>query len=351
MQNILVTGGCGFIGTDFIRFLLLDSDFDGRIINLDKLTYAGNPDNLADLVQKVPGRYVFIKDDICDAAALDRAFEDYEIDAVCHFAAESHVDRSIVAPDAFIKTNIGGTFNLLEAARRHAKRLNLFHHVSTDEVYGSLGPEGHFTEQTPYRPNSPYSASKAASDHLVRAYNKTYDLPVTISNCSNNYGPYQFPEKLIPLMILNALENKPLPVYGAGKNVRDWLYVEDHCRAVWEIMKRGTRGQTYNIGGRCELTNLDTVQRICDMLDDMVPAGNGNSRRNLITFVKDRPGHDLRYAIDCSKLEKELGWAPRESFETGLRRTIQWYLDNPQWVQRVKSGEYRSWIKLHYPDA
>jgi len=351
MQNILVTGGCGFIGTGFIRFLLLDSDFAGRIINLDKLTYAGNPGNLADLVQKVPGQYIFIKADICDAASLDRAFEDYQIDAVCHFAAESHVDRSIVAPDAFIKTNIEGTFNLLEAARRHAQRLILFHHVSTDEVYGSLGSVGHFTEQSPYRPSSPYAASKAASDHLVRAYNRTYDFPVTLSNCSNNYGPYQFPEKLIPLMVLNALENKPLPVYGEGQNVRDWLYVEDHCRAVWEIMKKGTRGQTYNIGGRCELTNLDTVQRICDLLDEMVPAANGNSRRNLITFVKDRPGHDLRYAIDCSKLETELGWVPRESFETGLRRTIQWYLDNPQWVQRVKSGEYRSWIKLHYPDA
>ena len=351
MQNILVTGGCGFIGTGFIRLLLLDSDFDGRIINLDKLTYAGNPDNLADLVPKVSGRYIFIKADICDAAALDRAFEDYQIDAICHFAAESHVDRSIVAPDAFIKTNIDGTFNLLEAARRHSDRLVLYHHVSTDEVYGSLGPAGHFTEQTPYRPNSPYSASKAASDHLVRAYNKTYDLPVTISNCSNNYGPYQFPEKLIPLMILNALEDKPLPVYGKGQNVRDWLYVEDHCRAVWEIMKRGTRGQTYNIGGRCELANLDTVKLVCDLLDEMVPTANRSSRRNLIAFVKDRPGHDLRYAIDCSKLEKELGWSPRESFETGLRKTIQWYLDNPQWVQRVKSGEYRSWIKLHYSDT
>jgi dTDP-glucose 4,6-dehydratase len=348
MQNILVTGGCGFIGTGFIRLLLLDSDFDGRIINLDKLTYAGNPDNLADLVPKVSGRYIFIKADICDAAALDRAFEDYQIDAVCHFAAESHVDRSIVAPDAFIKTNIDGTFNLLEAARRHSERLVLFHHVSTDEVYGSLGPAGHFTEQTPYRPNSPYSASKAASDHLVRAYNKTYDLPVTISNCSNNYGPYQFPEKLIPLMILNALEDKPLPVYGKGQNVRDWLYVEDHCRAVWEIMKRGTRGQTYNIGGRCELANLDTVKLVCDLLDKMLPAANLSSRRNLIAFVKDRPGHDLRYAIDCSKLEKELGWSPRESFETGLRKTVQWYLDNPQWVERVKSGKYREWIEQHY---
>lgn len=351
MQNILVTGGCGFIGTGFIRQLLLDSDFDGRIINVDKLTYAGNPENLADLAQAAPGRYIFIKADICDADAVAHAFDRYEIDAVCHFAAESHVDRSIVAPDAFIKTNIAGTFNLLEAARRHSNRLVLFHHVSTDEVYGSLGADGFFTEQTPYRPNSPYSASKAASDHLVRAYNQTYALPATISNCSNNYGPYQFPEKLIPLMILNALEDKPLPVYGDGRNIRDWLYVEDHCRAVWEIMKRGTRGQTYNIGGRCEMANLDTVNMLCDLLDEMVPRAGRSSRRDLITFVKDRPGHDLRYAIDCSKLENELGWTPRETFESGLRKTIQWYLDNPLWVQRVKSGEYRSWVRLHYGDS
>ena len=348
MKNILVTGGCGFIGTGFIRYLLLDSDFDGHIINVDKLTYAGNPDNLADLATAEPERYIFVKADICDSDVISRVFDRYEIDAVCHFAAESHVDRSIVAPDAFIKTNITGTFNLLEAARRNSDRLILFHHVSTDEVYGSLGPDGFFTEQTPYRPNSPYSASKAASDHLVRAYSKTYGLPVTISNCSNNYGPYQFPEKLIPLMILNALDYKSLPVYGKGKNVRDWLYVEDHCRAVWEIMKRGSRGQTYNIGGRCELANLDTVHMLCDLLDQMLPGADQSSRRNLITFVKDRPGHDLRYAIDCSKLEKELDWAPRESFETGLKKTIQWYLDHPQWVERVKSGEYLKWVEQHY---
>jgi dTDP-glucose 4,6-dehydratase len=227
-------------------------------------------------------------------------------------------------------------------------RLVLFHHVSTDEVYGSLGPDGFFTEKTSYRPNSPYSASKAASDHLVRAYHKTYALPVTISNCSNNYGPYQFPEKLIPLIILNALEDKPLPVYGDGRNVRDWLYVKDHCRAVWEIMKRGTRGQTYNIGGRCESTNIETVTMVCDLLDEMVPKADRTSRKDLITFVKDRPGHDLRYAIDCSKLEKELGWAPIESFETGLRKTVQWYLNNSQWVHRVKSGEYLDWVRQHY---
>jgi dTDP-glucose 4,6-dehydratase len=279
---------------------------------------------------------------------MTRLFDRYEIDAVCHFAAESHVDRSIAAPDAFIKTNISGTFNLLEVARRNSDRLDLFHHISTDEVYGSLGPDGFFTEQTAYRPNSPYSASKAASDHLVRAYSKTYDLPVTISNCSNNYGPYQFPEKLIPLMILNAIEDKPLPVYGKGKNVRDWLYVEDHCRAVWQIMQKGTRGETYNIGGRCELANIDTVNMLCDLLDERLPRADQSSRRNLIRFVKDRPGHDLRYAIDCSKLENELGWSPLESFETGLNKTIQWYLDNPQWVQNVQNGEYLKWVEEQY---
>ncbi len=348
MENLLVTGGCGFIGTGFIRYLLLDSDYDGRIINVDKLTYAGNPDNLADIEKLNPERYVFIKADICDPKAIDHVFKAYEIDAVCNFAAESHVDRSIVAPDAFIKTNIEGTFNLLEVSRRNSDRLVLFHHVSTDEVYGSLGPDGFFAEKTSYKPNSPYSASKAASDHLVRAYNKTYALPVTLSNCSNNYGPYQFPEKLIPLMILNTLEDKPLPVYGDGSHVRDWLFVKDHCRAVWEIMKGGTRGQTYNIGGRCELANIDTVTMVCDLLDEMAPKTERTSRRDLITFVKDRPGHDLRYAIDCSKLERELGWTPVESFKTGLRKTIQWYLDNSDWVQRVKSGEYQRWMRQQY---
>ena len=285
-----------------------------------------------------------------DGDAITQAFDTYSIDAVCNFAAESHVDRSIVAPDAFIRTNIDGTFNLLEAARQHMEQLVLFHHVSTDEVYGSLGPTGLFTEQTPYRPNSPYSASKAASDHLVRAYSETYGLPVTISNCSNNYGPYQFPEKLIPLMILNALDDKSLPVYGDGRNIRDWLYVNDHCRAVWEIMQNGTRGQTYNIGGRCELANIDTVNMVCDLIDDIQPGKNQTSRRELISFVKDRPGHDLRYAIDCSKLEKELGWQPLESFESGLSKTVQWYLDNPGWVERVKSGDYLKWVEQHYQE-
>ena len=350
MENIMVTGGCGFIGSVFIRHLLLDSDYNGRIINVDKLTYAGNPENLADVAKKFPERYVFIQADICDADAISDAFDTYAIDAVCNFAAESHVDRSIVAPDAFIKTNIGGTFNLLEVARQNLDQLVLFHHVSTDEVYGSLGPSGFFTEQTPYRPNSPYSASKAASDHLVRAYWETYGLPGTLSNCSNNYGPYQFPEKLIPLMILNALEGKALPVYGDGRNIRDWLYVEDHCRAVWEIMKNGTRGQTYNIGGHCELANIDTVNTICDFLDEMQPREDSTSRQDLISFVKDRPGHDLRYAIDCSRLEKELSWVPRESFESGLKKTIQWYLENTQWVERVQSGEYREWIEQQYEE-
>ena len=350
MKNLMITGGCGFIGSVFIRHLLLESDFNGRIINVDKLTYAGNPENLADITGQFPERYIFIKADICDGDAINQAFNTYSIDAVCNFAAESHVDRSIVAPDAFIRTNINGTFNLLEAARQHMEQLVLFHHVSTDEVYGSLGPTGLFTEQTPYRPNSPYSASKAASDHLVRAYSETYGLPVTISNCSNNYGPYQFPEKLIPLMILNALDDKSLPVYGDGRNIRDWLYVNDHCRAVWEIMQNGTRGQTYNIGGRCELANIDTVNMVCDLIDDIQPGKNQTSRRELISFVKDRPGHDLRYAIDCSKLEKELGWQPLESFESGLRKTIQWYLDHPGWVERVKSGDYLKWVEQHYQE-
>jgi dTDP-glucose 4,6-dehydratase len=302
MQNILVTGGCGFIGTNFIRFLLSDSDFSGRIINVDNLTYAGNPENLLGNEDEYPGRYVFVKTDICNPETIDRVFKTYHIDIVCNFAAESHVDRSIVKPHAFIKTNIEGTFNLLEIARRHQQRLILFHHVSTDEVYGSLGPDGYFTENTAYRPSSPYAASKAASDHLVSAYHKTYGMPVTLSNCSNNYGPYQFPEKLIPLMILNALEEKPLPIYGEGRNIRDWLYVEDHCRAIWKIMQNATRGEMFNIGGRCEMANIDTVKMICDLLDEMTPRPDHRSRRDLITFVKDRPGHDFRYATDCSKL-------------------------------------------------
>lgn len=348
MNNILVTGGCGFIGANFIRYLMAQSDFSGRVINADKLTYAGNPENLTDIARAHAQRYCFIQADICDLDAMTGVFEAYEVDTVCHFAAESHVDRSIAAPDAFIHTNVLGTFNLLELSRRFLDRMVLFHHVSTDEVYGDLEGSGHFTESTPYNPSSPYSASKAASDHLVRAYSRTYGIPVTVSNCSNNYGPYQFPEKLIPLMILNAKGRKPLPVYGDGSNIRDWLYVEDHCRAVWEIMKRGRRGETYAIGGRCEMRNLDVVTRICDMMDAIDPQPGAGPRKELITFVKDRPGHDLRYAIDFNKLENELGWVPAESFNTGIEKTIRWYLQNTEWVNRVQSGEYRRWIKEHY---
>jgi dTDP-glucose 4,6-dehydratase len=351
MQNILVTGGCGFIGSNFIRFLLNQTDFTGRVINLDKLTYAANPESLADVAARHSERYRFIRGDICDRDAVRDVFRRFAIDAVCHFAAESHVDRSIAAPDAFIKTNIEGTFRLLEAARERGEGLARFHHVSTDEVYGSLGPEGAFTEESAYRPNSPYSASKAASDHLVRAYGHTYGLPVTISNCSNNYGPYQFPEKLIPLMILNAVEGRPLPVYGQGANVRDWLYVADHCRAVWLIMRAGRPGDVYNVGGRCEMANIDTVTRLCDLIDEILPDADLRPRRKLIRFVKDRPGHDLRYAIDCRKIEAELGWRPLETFESGLRQTIRWYLDNREWMARVQSGEYRQWISQHYGPA
>lgn len=348
MKNILVTGGSGFIGANFIRYLLSETDYSGRIVNMDLLTYAGNPENLSGLDAAASGRYVFIHADICDATAVKNAFETYEIDTICHFAAESHVDRSIVAPDSFINTNILGTFTLLEEARRHKDRLQRFHHVSTDEVYGSLGKEGFFSEETPYDPSSPYSASKAASDHLVRAYHRTYNIPVTISNCSNNYGPYQFPEKLIPLMILNALAGKPLPVYGKGINIRDWLFVRDHCRAVWTIMQNGRSGETYNIGGECEIPNITLVQTLCNILDEMMPPRHNRPRSDLITFVNDRPGHDFRYAIDFTKLKTELHWQPEASFETGIRQTVQWYLDNPDWVAHVQSGEYRKWLTENY---
>jgi len=326
----------------------MESGFSGRVVNVDKLTYAGNPENLSDIAKWFPGRYVFVKADIGDRDTMARIFSDYDIDTVCHFAAESHVDRSIVGPDAFIQTNIVGTFNLLELARDNEDRLELFHHISTDEVFGSLGQDGFFTEETPYKPNSPYSASKAASDHLVRAYHKTYGLPITVSNCSNNYGPFQFPEKLLPLVILNALEGKPLPVYGDGKHVRDWLYVEDHCRAIWAIMKHGTRGETYNVGGNTEMENIAMVEMICDILDSLQGLKDGRPRRDLITFVKDRPGHDRRYAIDCTKLKQALGWTPHESLESGIVKTIQWYLDNQEWVTRVRSGEYKAWMAEHY---
>jgi dTDP-glucose 4,6-dehydratase len=347
-KNLLVTGGCGFIGSNFIRHLLDDNLFSGRVINVDKLTYAGNPENLTDIATRYQSRYVFQKTDICHAVDLENIFARYDIDAVCHFAAESHVDRSIKTPGDFIQTNIVGTFNLLEAAKARGDQFKIFHHVSTDEVYGSLGSEGLFHEDTPYRPNSPYSASKAASDHLVRAYFKTFGLPVTISNCSNNYGPYQFPEKLIPLIVLNALEEKQLPVYGDGKNIRDWLYVQDHCEAIWTIMTSGTRGDTYNVGGRAEIENIVIVEMICDILDETLPARNVESRRKLITFVKDRPGHDRRYAIDFSKLNRELNWSPRESFSTGLRKTISWYLNQKTWVDNIKTGAYKKWLHEQY---
>ncbi|MBW2569180.1 MAG: dTDP-glucose 4,6-dehydratase [Deltaproteobacteria bacterium] len=348
MKNMLVTGGCGFIGSNFIRYMLSESGYKGRIINVDKLTYAGNPENLAGIDKKFPGRYCFVKADICDRPAMQMVFEKFSIDSVCHFAAESHVDRSIAEPDAFIKTNITGTFNLLELVRFYKDKILLFHHISTDEVYGSISDGSYFTEDTPYHPNSPYSASKAASDHLVRAYGTTYGIPVTISNCSNNYGPYQFPEKLIPLIILNAFEGKALPVYGNGLNIRDWLYVKDHCKAVWLIMQNGKRGETYNVGGNCEMRNIDVVKMICDLIEKMMPSPNHPHLQDLITFVKDRPGHDLRYAIDSNKLQRELDWVPAESFETGIKKTIEWYIDNKNWVDRVKSGEYMSWIKRQY---
>jgi len=348
IHNLMVTGGCGFIGSNFVRYLLGETEFTGRIINVDKLTYAGNPENLKGIDEHYPGRYIFHKADIRDADVIGKIFSENAIDAVCHFAAESHVDRSIKRPDSFIHTNIVGTFNLLELARAHAEQFVLFHHVSTDEVYGSLGAHGYFTEETPYRPNSPYSASKAASDHLVRAYHETFGLPTLISNCSNNYGPYQFPEKLIPLMILNAVEGKPLPVYGDGRNVRDWLYVRDHCVAIWKLMQSGTRGEMYNIGGNSEMENIIIVEMVCDILDEMLPAPGGKPRRSLITFVNDRPGHDRRYAIDFSKLHKELNWSPQESFATGIRKTIRWYLDNRTWIDKIRTGEYQTWIKEHY---
>jgi len=352
LSHILVTGGAGFIGGNFVLNWLANASADG-VVNVDKLTYAGNRKTLASL--EGDRRHVFSQTDICDRAALDELLTTYKPRAVVHFAAESHVDRSIHGPGEFIQTNIVGTFTLLEAVRAYWSSLDdagraafRFLHVSTDEVFGSLGAtDPQFAETTPYAPNSPYSASKAASDHLVRAYHHTYGLPVLTTNCSNNYGPYHFPEKLIPLMIANALGGKPLPVYGDGLNVRDWLYVGDHCAAIREVLARGTVGETYNVGGWNEMTNLDVVHTLCDLLDELSPRAAG-SYREQITFVKDRPGHDRRYAIDARKLERELGWKPAETFETGLRKTVQWYLDNQAWVQDVMSGEYRNWVAKQY---
>ncbi len=344
MNTVLVTGGAGFIGSNLVRYLIARGET--RVLNLDKLTYAGNLDSLAQFREHP--NHLFFHGAIENKALVAELLVTYEPGAIINLAAESHVDRSIDGPAAFIETNVVGTFRLLEAARGYWNRLNnekrsgfRFLHVSTDEVYGSLGPTGFFTEETPYAPNSPYSASKAASDHLVRAYHHTYGLPTLITNCSNNYGPYQFPEKLIPLMILNALEGKPLPVYGDGQNIRDWLYVEDHCRALRTVLEKGRPGESYNIGGNNEKTNLEVVQTLCDLLDKLCPIKDGNSYRQQITFVKDRPGHDRRYAIDASKIKRELGWVPQETFETGLRKTVQWYLDNQAWWQRVRDGSYR----------
>jgi dTDP-glucose 4,6-dehydratase len=348
MKNLLVTGGAGFIGANFIRYLLEESDYEGRILNVDKLSYAGNLENLSGIPEKFGDRYQFFQLDINDGEALEKIFSDWEVDCVCHFAAESHVDRSILAPETFIQTNVLGSFRLLELARKFKDQLKLFHHVSTDEVYGSLGAKGLFREDSPYHPNSPYSASKAASDHLVRAYHHTYGIPVTLSNCSNNYGPYQFPEKLIPLVVLNCLEEKPLPIYGDGKNIRDWLYVEDHARAIWTIMQDGEKGETYNIGGRGEKNNLQVVRMICELMDRLHPRNSGKSYEDLITFVPDRLGHDRRYAMDFSKLQQELDWEPEESFETGLEKTLHWYLNNLPWVRRIQSGAYREWIQQQY---
>ncbi|MDD4223967.1 MAG: dTDP-glucose 4,6-dehydratase [Candidatus Cloacimonetes bacterium] len=348
MNRIIVTGGAGFIGANYIHHLFENPDFRGSVLNLDKLTYAGNPDSLTDIEEAFPQRYSFVKADICDAEAVARAFREFQPDTVVNFAAESHVDRSIDGPLEFINTNVLGTAVLLDTALRHwrgldapAKEAFRFHHVSTDEVFGSLGDEGMFTESTSYDPSSPYSASKAGSDHLVRAWHRTFGLPVLISNCSNNYGGYQFPEKLIPLMILNCLEHKPLPVYGQGLNVRDWLYVRDHCDAINTIIRSGKPGETYNIGGHNEMKNIDIVTTICGLLDELSPSGKLGSYTELITYVADRPGHDLRYAIDASKIQSELGWVPQETFATGIRKTVLWYLENKTWWRNIQSKKYQ----------
>lgn len=344
MKTILITGGAGFIGSNLVKYFLTLKNY--RIINLDKLTYAGNILSLASVMDNP--NHIFVQGDICNRNLITSLLSKHQPDGIINLAAESHVDRSIDGPSDFIQTNIVGTFELLEAARFYWHQLDTikkenfrFLHVSTDEVYGSLGPEGYFTEESPYTPNSPYSASKAASDHLVRAYFFTYGLPVLTTNCSNNYGPYQFPEKLIPLMILNAISGKTLPVYGDGQNIRDWLYVEDHCAALVTVLEKGRPGEVYNIGGNNEKTNLEVVNRICDILDQLCPRNDKESYRKKIKFVKDRPGHDRRYAIDAGKIKRELGWTPVETFETGLRKTVQWYLTNQQWCRRVMDGSYR----------
>lgn len=364
LTNILVTGGAGFIGSNFIHFMFSnESNFKGKIINVDCLTYAGNLESLAEIEDKYGNaclpdqrRYFFEKVDICDRDSIEAILKKYNIDTIVHFAAESHVDRSILGPEAFVKTNVMGTFNLLDCARNYWKNPDgsirddvLFHHISTDEVYGSLGETGYFTELTPYDPRSPYSSSKASSDHLVMAYSHTYNLPITLSNCTNNYGPYQFPEKLLPLMIMNIKNGKDLPVYGDGKNIRDWVYVEDHNRAVWLIMNKGKTGQKYNIGGENEWENLTLLKKLIELTSKEL-SKDCEEVKKTIRFVKDRPGHDRRYAIDCSKIKNELGWQRKVTFEEGLLNTVKWYLSHDQWINHILSGEYTKWIENNYGD-
>lgn len=354
MQNVLITGGAGFIGSNFVRFLLT-AEPDVHIVNLDALTYAGSLENLTDLPD--PQRHTFVQGDICDRALVDRLLSNHDIDTVVHFAAESHVDRSILGPEQFIQTNVIGTFTLLEAVRTfwpiqpsvYPDSVR-FHHISTDEVFGTLAPDDPpFAETTPYAPNSPYAASKAASDHLVRSYGHTYGLPVTITNCSNNYGPYQFPEKLIPLMITNALGGRPLPIYGDGQQIRDWLFVEDHCEAIWLTIRKGTPGETYNIGGDNQPANLTVVRTICEILDELAPDSPYAPHADLIQYVTDRPGHDRRYAMEISKVKRELDWEPKETLHSGLMKTVQWYLDHPEWLDAIRvQTDYQGWMKQNY---
>ena len=365
LKNILVTGGAGFIGSNFIHYLFglssakgnlfNDADFSGNVVNVDCLTYAGNLESLKDVEEKFSGkRYFFEKVDICNRPEIERILKQYDIDTIIHFAAESHVDRSILEPETFIKTNVMGTFTLLDAARSFWKKPDgtfrddvLFHHISTDEVYGSLGETGYFTETTPYDPRSPYSSSKASSDHIAMAYFHTYGLPLTLSNCTNNYGPYQFPEKLLPLMISNIRDGKPLPVYGKGDNIRDWIYVEDHNRAVWLIVNKGRTGQKYNIGGENEWQNIKLLHKVIELSAEKLGKPASEIEKT-ITYVKDRPGHDKRYAIDCTKIKTELGWQRKMTFEEGLNATVDWYLKNTEWVNHILSGEYTKWIDANY---
>lgn len=346
VNNILATGGAGFIGSAFIRYLLSpDANFKGTCVNLDLLTYAGNIENLK-IVDQDP-RYIFEKGDIGNETLIEHLCQEHQIDTIIHFAAESHVDRSILGPKAFVETNILGTFHLLEVVRKNPHIH--FHHVSTDEVYGSLGSTGYFTEESPYQPSSPYSASKASSDHLVRSYQHTYKISTCLSNCSNNYGPYQFPEKFIPVIVLNCIERKPLPIYGNGVNVRDWLFVEDHAKALWMLLKQGKKGETYNIGGESEWRNIDLVHEIIRLISDIQQIKEAELL-SLITFVKDRPGHDLRYAIDCSKVKKEINWSPGHTFSEGIKETIQWYMNNEEWIRHVQTGTYRQWLDMNYAE-